>query len=420
MEEEHPSKTEKRTRPGARAFWASPAGQARKQKQHEQYAGRPNPRNLGWTGQSAVPTWKIARALTAGQSSHDAAKALGMKRRAIEERAKAVNLAYGTVFRCDAGEPFRDRHLSVIREGCGFHTGKDFEASAGLTARSCEPRGNPEMIRVPETAEAVCAWRDKAIRTLALDRVDKGRTYRGHDVLKTLLPQFAALRACLVETFTAIQSQLRKPEHKSWQIGDVWNFVCDRVQAGAPDSWHRTLCYLYEIEGVLSGKLAELREADWTKGQSKGVAGVVDGILAARYVAGKSFTVRAALREGGGAARVVPPAEMLGILLSRVQPAQRAALALPRTKGRGGRKPGQVTDESLDRILLAAALECLGQQKTYAMAPRLYPFSDRRLRKAAESATRLFRKRNRERIRDARAKLDVVKATEILATIHPR
>jgi hypothetical protein len=87
---------------------------------------------------------------------------------------------------------------------------------------------------------------------------------------------------------------------------------------------------------------------------------------------------------------------------------------------KGGRKRGQVTDETQDLILLAAALEFSGLTTTYAMAPRLYSLSDRRSRDAAESATRLFRKRNRQKINDTREKLDVARAAEIVARICPK
>lgn len=83
------------------------------------------------------------------------------------------------------------------------------------------------------------------------------------------------------------------------------------------------------------------------------------------------------------------------------------------SKRKGGRKRGQVSDESQDRILFVAALRRLHQTNVYAMAPQLYPLG-KRTRAAAESATRLLIKRNAKKIDQTFEKLGESEAKKIV------
>jgi hypothetical protein len=237
-----------------------------------------------------------------------------MKKSTVEARARGVRLAYGTVFFCDQGLPFRDKRLTALRNASGFRVAAKFEKFSGLSPRSTDRRINPDTIRTPDVAKAAVAWRDKAIRTLAEVTADKNRPYKNHEVINTFLPDLASLRDALAETFSEIQFELH--QHPDWQIADVGNLVCDRVQAGAPDAWHRTMCYLHEIESILGSKLAQLRETNHGK-DKKGLRGFVCEVLAERY--GTTYwTVVRAMRKGRKAARTSPPPKMLGLLLDSV------------------------------------------------------------------------------------------------------
>jgi hypothetical protein len=407
---------------GARRFWKSVAGRKQIKRLRDERTGRSQPKNFGRTGPirkigghgAAAPTWEIARLLTSGHSAEEAASKLGMERRALADRAKKAHLNYGSIFICDQGIPFRDEKLTAIRGAAGFLTAPQSEKALGLRPGSCGPRkGGPKAIRVPEVARTVIAWRDKAIRALAEFEGDKFRSYRNYEIVHTLLPDLGPLRDALVETFAAIHSKFGP----DWEMDDVWNFVTERARGGASSSWHRTLCYLWEIEPALKRRFGEFAGSD-----PRTVRSFILEILGERYGVHRD-QIEFAIRGGRKSARTIQPAEMFR-LISSALPSVRTSTSAPivRQDGmrEGGKKRGFVSDDSNDRILLIAALETKGTTTTYGMAPLLYPLTARRTRTAAENATRKFRKRHALEIAKARQSMDAPKANGIIATIHPK
>jgi hypothetical protein len=237
-----------------------------------------------------------------------------MEVRTLASRAERVGLAYGSVFICDQGIPFRDKTLTAIRTASGFLTAGQFEEFVGLAARSCTARkGGPEAIRVPEFARDVMAWRDRAIRSLVESTKDKDRPYHNHQVIHTFLPTLASLRDALAEAFGKSIGRLAKPrgiqaalrEHPEWDIEDVWNFTAEQSRANRNSgAWHRTLCYLWEIESIIESKLERLRETE-------GITDFVREVLGERYGVHPQ-QIKLAMQSG---VRTIGPVEMARLLL---------------------------------------------------------------------------------------------------------
>lgn len=249
--------------------------------------------------------WQIARALTSGSSATEAGILFGMGTRAVASRGASLHLALGSVFLCDQGKPFREQTLRDLYDRSGFLAEGNFEKAAGLKRGAAgRASGGPQAIRTPEIARSVIGWRDRTIQALATQRRDRNRQFHTFEILHTLLPGLAHLRDAIVEVFVEVQIELE--HYKEWKIADVWNFVTERARReGERNPWFRVMCFLHEIEIILAGKLDQLRQAE-------SVADFTREILGDRYgVHPQQIKLSMQSR-----ARTIPPAKMLGLILS--------------------------------------------------------------------------------------------------------
>ena len=195
-------------------------------------------------------------------------------------------------------------------------------------------------------------------------------------------------------------------------MADVWNFAAENAREHGPEScWHRIFCYLHEIEQILGSRLGVLRETN-------SIAGFVRDLLGERYGVHPQ-QIKRAMQSG---VRTISAKEMLGLVQLAIPSASVVSKQAPVKSGaggRGGKKKGFSTDDTQDRILLAAALEVAGTKSTYSMAPVLYPLGPHRTRDAAESAMRWLRKRKAVEIQTARSNMSATRAAEIIRTIRP-
>jgi hypothetical protein len=293
-------------RPGRTRFFKSAAGQKQRAEFSRKYSGRPQPKNLGRTGPSRrdgseapiVSDWEIAQRLGCGES------VIGMRKTTQSARAKSLGLDYGTVFFCEAGNPFDNAALRGLRSNAGF-TAERFGSITGVPADTEKLEG----IRIPEHAKKIIGWRDRTLTRLLSQTTP---AYQHHRVLKTLVPQlgdsdvlFREALGRLKDDGTVITTLSRLGEAVSLRARGA------AIKTEHGGFWGEALRYLIELAAnPQSRKYLEAHLASF--GQRPDVADFVREVLAARY--GASFwIVRRALPR---TTAIIPSAEMCGVILS--------------------------------------------------------------------------------------------------------
>jgi hypothetical protein len=329
----------KRKRPGRALFFKTPAGRKLAKRFREEYSGRPQPSKLGWAGSRAVTDWELAKRVTRGEIVE------GMKRSAVDMRAKSLGLGYGTAFFCDQGEPLRDASLQSLRERLGFTTAR-FEKLTGLGPKVADKRA-AAMIRGPRDARIVIEWRDKTLRSLL---AATSPAYKNHRILKTFLPEIADLDGLLRDRFAEIQKTMRA----DFTLAHLGDFVCEQVRRSAKKTphaglWGEMLRCLVELDACresrtfLEANLGSLRHC-------KALADFVREIIGARYGTTAWTITRALLRS----TQPYSDAEMRGFVLD-IAPVPTATQIAPAPVAPP--KPKKISERTVEKGRFCAQIQ---------------------------------------------------------------
>jgi hypothetical protein len=419
-------------RPKSRAFWESPAGAVLKEQfRRERLGHKANATQL--TGLNAGRAaqlerfqrerreWDAIALRVNGASLIEIADKLGFgkSRKRVRTAVRSVDLPEGKRYTCDRGQPFT-RGSGINLYKALNQTAADFATLVSTAAHPVRERRimiwftNRQKNLMPIETQACTNLRDRIARALLAQDGKRGRdSYDRREILAALFPRFREEYKTLGLSLRGIGALLK--ENPSAKESEISAFVIqrakDEVKGELSTTCYRELIrWLPQLMPTIIAHRAAIRG---TKAPHR----VAFEILA-ETMGAPTKIVRDAIEEQ---IKPASPDKMRFILRSFPEFVQTAPALSPKILApTGGRKKGQLTDDTKNLILLAAAYERLGETKVYAIAPKLYPLSDRRSRDAAEAATRLFRKRNRKQINDVLDRLDVAKAADIVAAIHPK